>query len=131
MKRRCLLLITAIAVLVLVGVGVLALALRPHQPSTAITRENAAKIQHGMTVAEVEALLGGPARDDTTGPLEIDISYTSTHGACQRDWRSDEVVIAVCFDADGRVIDSCNDPVQPLPRQQDSVFDVLRRWLSL
>jgi hypothetical protein len=33
-------------------------------PRTAITRENAEKIQVGMTLAEVEAILGGPARDD-------------------------------------------------------------------
>jgi hypothetical protein len=31
-------------------------------PRPAITRENAARIQVGMTLTEVEALLGGPAR---------------------------------------------------------------------
>jgi hypothetical protein len=37
------------------------------QPPSAITRENAAKIKDGMRLAEVEAILGGPARDDRTG----------------------------------------------------------------
>jgi hypothetical protein len=39
---------------------------------TVITRENAAKIQVGMTVGEVEAILGGPARSDATGPVEFE-----------------------------------------------------------
>jgi hypothetical protein len=40
-------------------------------PRTAITRENADKIRMGMTLAEVEAILGGPARDESTGPLVV------------------------------------------------------------
>jgi hypothetical protein len=39
-------------------------------PRTAITRENAAKIQAGMTLPEVAALLGGPARDEGMGVAE-------------------------------------------------------------
>ena len=39
-------------------------------PRTAITPENAAKIQAGMTLTEVEALLGGPARDEGMGVAE-------------------------------------------------------------
>jgi hypothetical protein len=38
-------------------------------PRTAITRENAAKIQPGITLADVEKLLGCPDRDESTGPL--------------------------------------------------------------
>jgi hypothetical protein len=41
-------------------------------PRMAITRDNAAKITVGMTLAEVEAILGGPARDETTGPVTLD-----------------------------------------------------------
>lgn len=62
--RRLLLLALPVGLLVLaIGVGLL-------WPRTAITRENAAKIEPGMTLAEVEAKLGGPARDETTGPVE-------------------------------------------------------------
>src|SRR4051812_12875345 len=42
-------------------------------PRTAITRENAERVQVGMTRAEVEAILGGPARDDSTGLTHLDI----------------------------------------------------------
>jgi hypothetical protein len=41
-------------------------------PRTAITRENAEKVQLGMTLAEVEAILGGPARDQAGGSLVAD-----------------------------------------------------------
>jgi hypothetical protein len=38
-------------------------------PRTAVTRENAPKVRVGMPLAEVEAILGGPARDEATGPV--------------------------------------------------------------
>src|SRR4051812_18163811 len=38
-------------------------------PRSAINGENAAKIRRGMTLAEVEAILGGPPRADSTCPL--------------------------------------------------------------
>ena len=41
-------------------------------PRSVITRENAAKIRPGMTGAEVEALLGGAARDETGGSVEAE-----------------------------------------------------------
>jgi outer membrane protein assembly factor BamE (lipoprotein component of BamABCDE complex) len=58
--RRRLLLALALLTCVLAG-GVAWLLLARE---TAITRENAAKIENGMTQAEVEAILGGPARND-------------------------------------------------------------------
>jgi outer membrane protein assembly factor BamE (lipoprotein component of BamABCDE complex) len=67
MTRRRLLLFALIAVAVVLAVGVWLL-----WPRTAITRENAAKIQAGMTLAEVEAILGGPARDEMTGRVLSD-----------------------------------------------------------
>jgi hypothetical protein len=42
-------------------------------PRSGITRENAARIQNGMTLEEVEVILGGPARDDATGPATWDL----------------------------------------------------------
>jgi hypothetical protein len=38
-------------------------------PRTPINEGNYDKIQVGMSLAEVEALLGGPARDESRGPL--------------------------------------------------------------
>lgn len=64
--RRRLLLFSLLAGLFTLGVGAWLL-----WPRTAITRENAAKIQIGMTLAEVEAILGGPVRNDATGPIVV------------------------------------------------------------
>lgn len=39
---------------------------------SAITRENQAKVHEGMTRDEFEAILGGPPRDESSGPTEYD-----------------------------------------------------------
>jgi hypothetical protein len=39
-----------------------------------ITRENAANLAKGMTLEEVEAILGGAPRSETTGLTEPDIA---------------------------------------------------------
>jgi len=36
-----------------------------------VTQENFAKIKPGMTVADVEAILGGPGEDDPEGNLDV------------------------------------------------------------
>jgi len=41
-------------------------------PSTMINATNAGKVQLGMTSIEVFAILGGPPRDEATGPIEYD-----------------------------------------------------------
>ena len=124
-------------------------------PRPSITRENAAKIGIGMTLGEVEALLGGPERIETTGPLEGDAddngddgpdaerlaserflvalthttrSRRSRMGSSRRTWGSDRVAIFVVFDADERVIDFA---ARPLRRAPESPLDMLRRWLRL
>lgn len=67
--RRRLLLFGLLAGFTVVGMLVAWLFL----PRTAITPKNAAKIQVGMTRSEVESILGGPARDESTGPLTRDL----------------------------------------------------------
>src|SRR5438270_777500 len=76
-------------------------------PSTAITQENAATIRERMTLAEVEAILGGPARDETTGPVEVGFlahkRYATAIPLHRHEWQSDEVLVAVECDAEGKV----------------------------
>ena len=123
MTRHRLLLIGLPGAFVVLGVGAWVL-----WPRTAITRENAAKIVKGMTLGEVEALLGGPERIETTAPTEGDaddgpdaerlatarfrIALTHTVrsrrariGSSHRTWGSDTVAIFVVFNADQHVID--------------------------
>src|SRR5690242_5130368 len=68
-KRRRRFLALGLCVCVLLTGSVLWLLL----PRTAITRENAALIQVGMTRAKVQAILGGPPRNDTSGPVSLDL----------------------------------------------------------
>jgi hypothetical protein len=116
-------------------------------PRTAITRENAAKIQVGMTLAEVEAILGGPARSDMTGPCVVDLDDRDERDllALQqrryillvlairgedryRLWQSDAVELFVQCDHRGRVT-TCD--TTPMRRAEESPIDMLRRWLRL
>ena len=60
MTRRRVLLLGSVASFVGLVAGVWAILPRP----SAINRENAAKIKEGMTLAEVEAILGGRARNE-------------------------------------------------------------------
>src|SRR5690349_6879996 len=61
-RRRVFLLLLAPVIGLVIGIWML-------WSRTAITPANAARIQPGMTLAEVAAILGGPARDESTGPL--------------------------------------------------------------
>src|SRR5712692_7190845 len=64
------LLVAAVVMIVLVIVGTTpAVLVWFFWPCTAITRANMLKLEHGMPRAEVEAILGGPARDERSQPL--------------------------------------------------------------
>ena|ERR1700730_13070060 len=93
-------------------------------PRTAITRENAERIQVGMTVQEVEAILGGPARDETPKRQRL-VWIQSVRPDLE--WNSDQVSVWVHLDADRRVT-SCH--AIPVPPAQ-SPLDMLRRWFGL
>ncbi len=117
-RRRVLFLCVA-AVMVGLAVGVWLL-----WPRTAITRDNAARIQKGMTRAEVMAVLGGPPRWEPTGPLDLDEADDrmpsatlrwinceiradfDPEGGARAKWQSSEVAIYIWWDAAGTV-DSC------------------------
>jgi hypothetical protein len=104
-------------------------------PRTAITEENAAKVQVGMTLAEVEAVLGGPARDESTGPLTTDIALRQValrqvmlDDSLSGLWTSNHVMVCINFGADRQVTQMSWFPVR---RAQESLLDHLRRWLGL
>jgi hypothetical protein len=87
------------------------------EDSSAINRENAARIRQGMTLDEIETILGGPGRHEFGGPLSSDVqfslsndeivaahrfvlSYPANTVALQR-WQSKTVTIDIPFDAQG------------------------------
>jgi hypothetical protein len=138
--RRRLLVFGLLAGLLALGAGVWLL-----WPRTAITRENAARIRPGMTLEEVETILGGPMRDDSTGKVEQDWEWTpeipghliieswrpppQEKGAVSMsDWRSDQVLIFVDLDSNGRILE-CH--TFELRRAQDGPVGMIRRWLRL
>jgi hypothetical protein len=98
MTRRRLLLVVLPATL-LFGVGVWLLWLRHGEPG--ITTENAYRVQKGMTLIEVEAILGGPERKE--GDCGIRVLCFSDAGPPTWTWESDDVLIAVFCDSDNRV----------------------------
>jgi hypothetical protein len=111
-------------------------------PRTAITRENGAKIEKGMTLAEVEATLGGPAREESAGPMVLninkhgpnsdmpwdDLATLLTGGDRVRSWRADPVMIRVLLDPGDRVVACRSFAVH---RPEESPLAMLRRWLGL
>src|SRR5438132_10837818 len=95
-RRRLLLFGVSVALAV---VALIALLLPPR--ATSINWANAENIRNGMTVGEVEAILGGPARDDSTGPLEPAVMLW-TRGQLLR-WLSDSLSVSVYVE-DGLVM---------------------------
>jgi hypothetical protein len=93
---------------------------------TAITRGNAAKIQPGMTRAEVEALLGGPAGDYTAGRYAAAPEPVAVGGPSFSEWLGEECSVMVSFDEEDRVVRSQVRPVVNL----DTLGNRLHRWFG-
>jgi hypothetical protein len=131
--------------LVALVAGMLALGVSAWQlwPRSAITRENAVKIHVGMTLAEAEAILGGPARDESTGPCYPDVSGTEDGDEMKLElqslliqirpglqWRSNSVVIWVKEDQVGQDRRLTEVRYVPMQRGEESLLEMLRRWFG-
>src|SRR6516165_6981759 len=93
MPRRALLLLAGLALVV----GALLLTDRLlWEPG--LNEENVNRLRPGMTLAEVEALLGGPAADT----FEMPADYPAYRW--QREWREGGESVVVQFFADGRAM---------------------------
>jgi hypothetical protein len=112
------------------------------QPISPINPHNAAKILTGMTRAEVEAVLGGPSREESTGPLaalETDDraasdalvasffvrSVSQSSLARYGFWASDAAMVSVWFDPAGHVSRLESLAVR---RRPETPLEVIRRW---
>ncbi len=99
-------------------VAVLAWLLLP-PPASQVTMAAFVEIKEGMTLAEVEAVMGGQPGDYATGVVEVSISAsspvlrdwmscevvgTSLPGARCEQWYGDEGDVLVGFDEAGRVV---------------------------
>jgi hypothetical protein len=101
-----------------------------------IDAEHCGRIKEGMSQAEVEAILGGPPGDFTTGavvysplgaviysPLFADLSSSHVR---EEVWDGNEGEILVCFDKQGAVWFSLYQTGTMVPL---SFVDRLRAWL--
>jgi hypothetical protein len=99
---------------------------RPPAPKHNFDRTSFEKINKGMTLAEVEAILGGPPGDYTTRPTisECDVGW----GPGEKEWVSDEGAISVWFDPEGRILGASFSPV--FLRTDLTWLERLQMWLG-
>jgi len=142
-RKRRLVLASGIA-----AVAVLAVAVCLLLPSSKINRRNYKKIHEGMTLAEVEAVLG-PPRNDTTGPVMAVVGDDEDHGPWNKEafaalkaidfqsrpvlvgegvWASNSLLVRVRFGSDNRVISHESLDVVLMP---GATFARIRHWLRL
>jgi hypothetical protein len=114
MRKRALLWLAGLALVVGALLLTDALLWRP-----GLTEGNVRRIQPGMTLAEVEALLGGPA----TETVEMPADYPAYRW--QREWREGGDPVVVQFFADGTVM-AAGGKGRPEP----SPSARLRAWLG-
>jgi hypothetical protein len=128
MRRRRLLLVGLVAAVLLAG----GLFLRLAYPRHDISPEGYERIDVGMTLEEVEAILGGPPGDHTNGRYEappypvrgLAIDPNPPPGVWH-DWWGERAAILVKFDLGGRVRDKVILQVEW--RRNPSLLDRLRR----
>jgi outer membrane protein assembly factor BamE (lipoprotein component of BamABCDE complex) len=109
------------------AVGIWLLWPRP----SAITKENANRIQVGMTLQEVEAILGGPARDDTHGAGRAFFVFGTEGVNCDQvhRWIGAESSLWIAFDS-GKVTQFERGGTIWLTLR-DTFFERIRRRLRL
>ena len=129
---------------------VLTLALLPAAvlvavPRSAISRKNAARLHVGMTRHEAELILGGPARDESTGAEVIDAgavdqeeldAFCNHSGGVESEdsvkgggiWRSGTVMVVLYWDRTDRL---CRCDSIPLCPARWSVISVIRQYLRM
>jgi hypothetical protein len=127
MPRPCRFLLFSLAA-VLVGLAIGVWLLWP-TASDHINHNSYQKIQEGMSLAQVEHLLGGPPGHYNTRPIgPLITEVTMPVGATLQEWVGNDWRISVCLSADASVLFAEIDPV---PIRAESVVDRLRRWLRL
>jgi hypothetical protein len=114
MRRRALLWLAGLALVVGVLLLTDRLLWRP-----GLTEDNVRRIRPGMTLAEVEALLGGPAADS----FEMPADYPAFRW--QREWREGGADVVVQFTADGLVMASAGRG-----RARPGILARLRSWMG-
>jgi hypothetical protein len=136
--KRLLLILGCLAALLLAGYATLRLTAPQHQ----ITADNIEAIKKGMTEDEVEAILGVPAGDYSSGQfgghffeneknpdsdVVTGLELVKKRGG--KIWAGNETSVWIHFDDSGRVTEKwCHFHAIPT---SESFLDKLRRWLGM
>jgi len=130
MKKRLLLVFAGFACVLIAGYFLHAWLTKTH-----INRETFERIENGMTLAEVEQIIGVPPGNYETrqrnGPRHPRSAYVLFEGnniysiAPEVTWSSNDGEIIVTVSKDGRVMHKHFNDVE-----LESVSDTLRRWLG-
>lgn len=103
-------------------------------PTPRLTREHLELVREGMSRQEVEAVLGGPAGDYTTGPIREGPGPFATawygHGSIHETWVTDTGVADVWFHCTGDVIDKDFWPAERIPQGaiENLLWRARRAW---
>ena len=117
MKKRLLLKLGLVALL---GAGLFVAWLWWTVPRTGICRYTANQVKEGMTLNDVEAIIGLPPGDYCTKPWRLMNYYA------RKFWCSDDGLILVTLDEDGLVTST-----EFISDKQDALLDRVRRFLHL
>ena len=96
-------------------------------PPSLITRDNASKNLHrGMTLVEIEQVLGGPARDEG-GRLPLSRNFQPLREKPpSHEWATPEVIVQVWLDDAGQ-LHECN--IIFSSANEDTLFNKILRWM--
>src|SRR5205823_12125574 len=89
-----------------------------------LTQDNVRRIRPGMTLAEVEELLGGPATETIDWQAEGE-PISPLRVRWQRNWQAEGAAVDVQFTTDGRVMAAAGRG-----RPQPGPLARLRSWLG-
>jgi hypothetical protein len=81
------------------GLGFLAYRFVTFNPH--VNRQSYEKIQIGMTMSEVQEILGGPPGDYSTGPVHLHSVKQIAHDGKENRWRGDDGEFTIWFDNQG------------------------------
>jgi hypothetical protein len=92
-----------------------------------IDAERFEQILPGMTLTQIEKLIGGPPGDYTDGQVSITHGGLEGSSVVYKDWVGDEIGIAVRLDGEGKIIEKQSFPTGV----RRPFLEKLRRWLRL
>ncbi|MBI3408012.1 MAG: hypothetical protein HY040_06605 [Planctomycetes bacterium] len=128
MRRNQKVLMSLPGLLAFMGVGVIGI-LCVTAPRHRITKESFAKIRAGMTLPEIEEVLGGPSGDYGPGKIHPFVSLRAVWTEANHflRWSAADVDISIAF-KNGEAIDMYLDEAS---RMEETLAERIRRWLGL